>query len=525
LAKNVVVVGTGYWGKNLVRNFHELDALYGICDVDESALKPFKDRYPEITTFTSLKAPLQDPAVSAVVVSTPAETHYALVRAALIAGKDVFVEKPIALTYKEGAELVTLAEDKKRILMVGHILEYHPAVAKLKELIDAGELGDIQYIYSNRLNLGKIRTEENILWSFAPHDISVILYLLNEMPEKVAVHGGNFLNPDIADVTISTMNFPSGAKAHIFVSWLHPYKEQKLVIVGSKKMMLFDDVNPQNKLLAYNHKIDWVGDLPVPRPEDALRVEIEKREPLKSECQHFLECIAGRRTPQTSGMKGLKVLQVLEACQESLKLNGKEISLLNNESKKNFFVHSMAVIDDNVEIGEGTKIWHFSHVQSGAKIGKKCVLGQNVNVGNNVIIGNYVKLQNNVSVYEGVTLEDYVFCGPSMVFTNITDPRSKYPQVGAAFYKRTLVKEGGARGAPATGGGGQSSGRGAGVGAGAGGTKDVPNFALVVGNPARIVGWMSEAGQKLTFDIAGLAFCPKSKKRYKIENGIVRDSE
>jgi UDP-2-acetamido-3-amino-2,3-dideoxy-glucuronate N-acetyltransferase len=245
LAKNVVVVGTGYWGKNLVRNFHDLDALYGICDVDERAMEPFKEKYPEITTFTNFKVLLRDPAVAAVVVSTPAKTHYALVKEALAAGKDVFVEKPLALTYKEGVELVALAEEKKRILMVGHILEYHPAVAKLKELVDSGELGDIRYIYSNRLNLGKIRTEENILWSFAPHDISVILYLLNEMPEKVAAHGGNYLNPHIADVTISTMNFPSGAKAHIFVSWLHPYKEQKLVIVGSKKMMVFDDVNPQ----------------------------------------------------------------------------------------------------------------------------------------------------------------------------------------------------------------------------------------------------------------------------------------
>ena len=522
MAKNVVVVGTGYWGKNLVRNFYELDALYGICDLDERALKPFKEKYPEIATFMNFETLLRDPKVVAVVVSTPAATHYALVKEALIAGKDVFVEKPIALTYKEGAELVALAEENKRILMVGHILEYHPAVAKLKELIDANELGDIQYIYSNRLNLGKIRTEENILWSFAPHDISVILYLLNEMPEKVAAHGGNYLNPHIADVTISTMNFPSGAKAHIFVSWLHPYKEQKLVIVGSKKMMVFDDVNPQNKLIAYNHRIDWVGDLPVPRPEDALPVEIEKREPLKSECRHFLECIAGRKTPQTSGLKGLKVLQVLEACQESLKQNGKEISLMSTEPK-NFFVHSLAVVDDNVEIGEGTKVWHFSHVQSGARIGKKCVLGQNVNVGNNVTIGDFVKIQNNVSVYEGVTLEDYVFCGPSMVFTNIIDPRSKYPQVGAKYYIHTLVKEGASLGANSIIVCGHTIGRFAFVGAGAVVTKDIPDYALVVGNPARIVGWMSEAGEKLKFDKAGFAICTRSGRKYQFTDGSVRD--
>ena len=196
-----------------------------------------------------------------------------------------------------------------------------------------------------------------------------------------------------------------------------------------------------------------------------------------------------------------------------------------SNDKKNFFVHPLAAVDDNVEIGEGTKIWHFSHVQSGARIGKKCVLGQNVNVGNNVTIGNFVKIQNNVSVYEGVTLEDYVFCGPSMVFTNIVDPRSKYPQVGAEFYILTLVKEGASLGANSTIVCGHTIGRFAFVGAGAVVTKDVPDFALVVGNPARIVGWMSEAGKKLAFDKDGCATCDKAKKRYKLEHGRVKEAE
>lgn len=186
-----------------------------------------------------------------------------------------------------------------------------------------------------------------------------------------------------------------------------------------------------------------------------------------------------------------------------------------------FYVNQFAVVDDNVEIGEGTKIWHFSHVQSGAKIGKKCILGQNVNVGNNVLIGNFVKIQNNVSVYEGVELEDYVFCGPSMVFTNIIDPRSKYPQVGAEFYRKTLVKEGASLGANSTIVCGHTIGRFAFVGAGAVVTKDIPDFALVVGNPARVVGWLSEAGRKLVFDKDGFAFCEKSNKKYKLENKVV----
>jgi len=188
-----------------------------------------------------------------------------------------------------------------------------------------------------------------------------------------------------------------------------------------------------------------------------------------------------------------------------------------------FLVHALAVVDENVEIGEGTKIWHFSHVQSGAKIGKKCVLGQNVNIGNNVTIGNFVKIQNNVSVYEGVILEDYVFCGPSMVFTNVPVPRGKYPQVGSAFYKPTLIKEGASLGANSTIVCGHTIGRYAFVGAGAVVTKDVPDYALAVGNPARVVGWMSEAGEKLKFDPIGVALCPRSGLRYRLENGLVRD--
>lgn len=199
--------------------------------------------------------------------------------------------------------------------------------------------------------------------------------------------------------------------------------------------------------------------------------------------------------------------------------------MADQSGEKKYHVNQYAVVDDNVEIGEGTKIWHFSHVQSGAKIGRKCVIGQNVNIANNVTIGNFVKIQNNVSVYEGVELEDYVFCGPSMVFTNILDPRCKYPQVGAEFYIKTVVKEGASLGANSTIVCGHTIGKAALVGAGAVVTKDVPDFALVVGNPARVVGWVSEAGKKLTFDKDGFAYCEKSKKRYQFTNGSVKEVE
>jgi UDP-2-acetamido-3-amino-2,3-dideoxy-glucuronate N-acetyltransferase len=522
MKKNLAVIGCGSWGKNLVRSFYDLGALAIIADRSESQLRPLQDKYPDLVSTTDRARVIDNPEIEAVVIATPAATHHALAKEAFMANKDVFVEKPLAMTYKEGEELVDIAEGKKRILMVGHILEYHPAITALKGLVDSGELGKIQYAYSHRLNLGRFRTEENILWSFAPHDISVLLYLLQEMPFEVSAQGGNYLHPRIADVTVTNLHFPSGVKAHIFVSWLHPYKEQKLVVIGDKKMIMFDDLNSQNKLWLYDHKIDWVDRAPIPKPGEARPVPIEGKEPLREECEHFLASVRSRQAPRTDGRSGLRVLKILEACQESLLEKGRALAPVTAK-KDLFFVHETARVDDPVEIGEGTKIWHYSHVQSGSRLGKSCVLGQNVNIGNNVTIGHFVKIQNNVSVYEGVTLEDYVFCGPSMVFTNITRPRSRYPQRGSQYYQKTLVREGASLGANSTILCGLTIGRYAFVGAGSVVTKDVPDFALVVGNPARVVGWTSEAGQKLNFNKEGYAFCKKSQKGYALEEGLVRE--
>ena len=245
---------------------------------------------------------------------------------------------------REGEKLVDLARRKQQILMVGHILEYHPGILKLEELVKKGELGKINYVYSNRLNLGKFRKEENILWSFAPHDISVILLLLGEMPLEVSAHGGNYLQQEIADVTVTNMHFAGGARAHIFVSWLHPYKEQKLVVVGDKKMAVFDDVAPQDKLLLFEHRIDWIDRIPVPRKEDAKVIEFSFTEPLREECAHFVESIASRRLPRTDGEEGLRVLRILEASQESLKNNGRVVSLLRPTLEPKYFVHESSIV-------------------------------------------------------------------------------------------------------------------------------------------------------------------------------------
>src|SRR5262245_61257387 len=260
----IACVGAGYWGQNLIRNFHQLGVLHSICDTDETQMKRFASSYSGVALTHSIETALQNSDVTGVAIATPAESHHTLVRQALIAGKDVFVEKPLCLSVTEGSKLIALAAERKRILMVGHLLWYHPAVLKLKELVDDGELGRIRYIYSNRLNLGKIRREENILWSFAPHDLSVILGLIGEMPDTIDAQGGNYLHDKIADVTLSLLSFPSGVKAHIFVSWLHPYKEQKLIVVGDRQMAVFDDLEHENKLVLYPHSISWKNHQPIP---------------------------------------------------------------------------------------------------------------------------------------------------------------------------------------------------------------------------------------------------------------------
>jgi UDP-2-acetamido-3-amino-2,3-dideoxy-glucuronate N-acetyltransferase len=323
----LAVVGAGYWGANLVRVFHQLGVLDRICDSSRVRLQQLGEQYPDVKIESSYDAVLGDPAVDGVVIAAPAEMHYPMASQALSAGKDVFVEKPLTLRCAEAEILTELAEKRGRILMVGHLLEYHPAITRLKELIQQGELGRLEYVYSNRLNLGKVRREENALWSFAPHDISVILLLLNQMPIQVTATGGTYLQPNIADVTVSTMLFDRGVRAHLFVSWLHPYKEQKLVVVGEHRMAVFDDVRKTEKLQLYDKKIDLVNGQFIAEKPAAHSVDFSGDEPLLLECQHFLECVETRRTPKTDGHDGWRVLKVLEASQRSLSMNGEPVQL------------------------------------------------------------------------------------------------------------------------------------------------------------------------------------------------------
>ena len=515
----IAVIGAGYWGRNLIRNFVELGTLQAICDVDPKRLNDFKHKYPHIKATFSFSEILDDKSIDAVVISTPAKSHYELAKEALKSGKHCFVEKPLALHVEEGIELTELAEAIQKKLMVGHLLEYHPAINKLKEVIDAGELGKIHYIYSNRLNLGKVRKEENILWSFAPHDISVILLLLEEMPTEITALGGSYLNHQIADITISTLSFPSGVKAHIFVSWLHPYKEQRLVVVGDRKMAEFNDVVKDGKLRIHNCRIDWIKRTPTPHNDGGIPVPYDEYEPLKVECKHFLKCIEHDLTPKTDGNSGVRVLRLLNSLQESLKKEGQPIPI-KEKKKRGFFIHPTSQVDEGCEIGKGTKVWHFSHILKCSKIGRECTLGQNVVIGPHVTIGNNVKIQNNVSVYQGVTLEDEVFCGPSMVFTNVFNPRSSIPRMEEM--RKTLVKKGATIGANATIICGNTIGKYALIGAWSVVTQSVPDYALIIGNPGKLSGWICKCGTKLTFN-TNRATCEACGEKYRKKNGEVSE--
>ncbi len=504
----IVVVGCGAWGRNHVRTFANLGVLAGISDADAELAGKLAEEHS--TSVVALDDAISSPDVDALVLATPAVTHGQLARRALEAGKDLLVEKPLALEVPEAEALRDLAVERGRVLMVGHLMRYHPAFVTLRDLVADGALGQLQYVYSNRLNLGRIRQEENILWSFAPHDISMILALVGSSPNAVTATGATYLNAAIADVTMTHLSFASGVRAHVFVSWLHPFKEQKLVVVGSRAMAVLDDGEPwERKVQIFEHQIEWRDGRPQPIRAEARPVAVEQAEPLVLEAQHFIDCVATRRTPLTDGDEAVRVLEVLDRAQRSL--DGAPSAPSNVPS--DVTVHPSSYIDDGVRIGAGTRIWHFSHILTGSVIGRDCTLGQNVVVGPKVTIGDSVRIQNNVSVYEGVTLEDGVFCGPSCVFTNVYNPRAEVER--KAEFRPTVVRRGATIGANATIVCGNELGPYSMVAAGAVVTTDIGAHALVAGVPARRIGWVSHDGEILGADMT----CPRSGRRYREESG------
>jgi predicted dehydrogenase len=328
-------VGTGDWGANLVRNFASLPGarLTALCDSDPRRLEASAARYPDARAMPHVEELARSQDVQAVVVSASAVNHYTLARTLLESGKDVFVEKPLTLEVAHAEELVRLAARGGRILMVGHLLLYHPAVRYVKGMVDRGEVGDVYYIYSQRVNLGKVRRDENALWSFAPHDLSVILHLLGMEPIDVVARGSAFLQGSVEDVVFVDLRFPGGKMAHVHVSWLDPHKLRKFTVVGSQKMIVFDDMEASEKVKVYDKGVDRpgevvsYGDSLTVRSGDILIPKISLQEPLKLECQHFIDCVRERKTPLTDGADGLRVVKVLAAAQASLQAGGAPVPI------------------------------------------------------------------------------------------------------------------------------------------------------------------------------------------------------
>jgi predicted dehydrogenase len=332
----IAVVGTGDWGANLVRNFASLPGsrLVALCDTDPARLARAGAQAPEARTTIRLEDIAAATDVRGVVVAASAIQHHPIARALLDAGKDVYVEKPLALTVADAEELVRIARERDRILMVGHLLLYHPGVRHLKEMVRKGELGDVLYIYSQRVNLGKVRRDENALWSFAPHDLSVILHLLEMEPVDVAARGAAFLQGEVEDVVFLHLRFPDGRMAHVHVSWLDPHKLRKFTVVGRQKMVVFDDMEASEKIRVYDKGVDKgagqivsYGDALSIRSGDILIPKISLQEPLRIECQHFVECVREHKQPLTDGADGLRVVRVLAAAQRSLEQGGAPVAV------------------------------------------------------------------------------------------------------------------------------------------------------------------------------------------------------
>ncbi len=543
----IALIGVGRWGKNHYRVLSDLGCLAAVCDPrGQGALDAAGLGAAVVPVLQDVDGILADPSIQGVVVATPALTHVEVVERCLAAGKHVLCEKPIALTVAEGEALKAQAARLGLVLMVGHVLAYHPVVDVLQRLMRGGALGRVRYLYSNRLNMGVIRNEENALWSFAPHDLALCALLLGRLPERVSCQGQAYLSEGIADVTLTSLDFGSGLKGHIFVSWLHPFKEQRFVIVGEKEMAVFDDRAPwESKLMLYAHEVEWIdGQTPKAKPALGRPIPLTQREPLQAQAEHFIASIEQGASPRTDAAHAVEVLRMLEAAQKSLETGGVPVSLdrraperaqerasyasrhvdlagasekarplamrgpseaatpsapeAGDDSNAGVYIHASAVVDAGARIGRGTKVWHFAHVMGSAIVGEGCTLGQGVFVGANVRLGRNVKLQNHVSVFDGVTLEDDVFCGPSLTFTNVKQPRSDRPQGGK--YAATHVGRGATLGANATIVCGVRIGAYAFVGAGAVVTRDVPAFALVYGAPARVQGWVCYCGARLNID-------------------------
>ena len=334
-----------------------LGCLAGIVDTNPGALEKMRELYPQVKTYQNLQAALDD-GFDGFTVAAPAERHVEIAEKIIRSGKPVMLEKPMALTAADARRLNDLARSRGVNLMVGHVLLFHPATQKIRELIAAGKIGKLEYLYSNRLNLGTVRTEENILWSFAPHDISIFQYLIGTRPIEVVSRGGAFLQPHIHDTTMTMLKYPDNVVAHAFQSWLHPFKEHRLVVIGSKGMLSFDDSSEKKDLLFYEKGVDWVRGEPVKHDGPTEVIHYEREMPLTAEMRYFVENLDSDAFQISDGNCGVEVMEILEQATSSL-LGSPETVPEKDKAEQDFYVHPSSFVDDKVEIGAGTKIWHF----------------------------------------------------------------------------------------------------------------------------------------------------------------------
>jgi predicted dehydrogenase len=314
---NIAVVGSGYWGKNHVKNFYELESLYAVCELDQIKREELKEKYPDVKLFFDFNEMLNDKTIDGIVIATPAQTHFELARQCLESGFPVLVEKPMVLNTKDAEFLTELANKKKLPLMVGHILEYHPAIVKMKELVDSGHLGEIKHIRCSRINLGKIRAHENIWWSFAPHDLSIIFMMLDQEPVKIHASSFKPLQDGIEDTVYADLIFGDGKSAHIHVSWLEPVKLHQTIIIGEKAMLEFNDTLSVNKLKLHEYSYDRTT--PALNKGQVINVDYQEGQPLRLECQHFMECIKENKTPKTNGKSACRIMKTIEQIDTQLK--------------------------------------------------------------------------------------------------------------------------------------------------------------------------------------------------------------
>ncbi len=502
----IALIGAGHWGSKILNRLHALGVLHTVAVQNLDKYAALFPRYLGLRWTTHLDEIWHNPDITGVVIATPAPTHASLVEAALHAYKHVLCEKPLAMDLSTARHLTDLAQKNHRHLLVGHILRYHPAIHRIRQLIQQGFVGEIRSIVSQRLGFGRYPLTEDVLWGLAIHDLDLIPWLFGENPEKTRIEAPSPLAGKLLDTVTISLQFSEGRLGQIQASWASPQRVRSLTITGTAGILVMEDLHPTPRIFFHSITTRWLhGKVPLlslDKVPEALA--FDPVEPLTIELRHFLDCIEGRDRPQTSAETTLPAIALAEKLHRQI--------LPEATPSLPYFVHPTALIDEGVQIGEGTKIWHFSHILRGSQIGKNCVLGQNVVVGPFVKVGNNCKIQNNVSLYYGVELEDGVLCGPSCVFTN-----DKYPR---AFIERrneflqTRVRRGATIGANATVMCGVTIGQFAMVGAGAVVTQDVPDYALVVGNPARQVGWVCACGETLSQRADGLWYCQRCESLY-----------